>query len=194
MPQYTDYIDRLRNTLIVVDLNFEVWWTYKNEDTRSRFINVMNQYSIFFQTSIHAHFVATVVGLYRLYETRSDAVSIPRVLHRLRAEKVVPEGALQSLSARSKQAKTIWVRVAILRNEVFGHLAIDTTIEEAFRKAALTPNDLAELIIQTKALLNDLTRILERSCHAFNLNRESGEDVVRMLTDLSAYHKRVWHR
>lgn len=63
------YISDLQQTVTAAGLNYEVWWTYKNEDNRPEFVDAMNGYTVFFQTSIHAHFVALLVALYRLYET-----------------------------------------------------------------------------------------------------------------------------
>ena len=40
----------------------------------------MKNYKMFFQTSIHAHFVALIVALYRLYENNKNTINIPQLL------------------------------------------------------------------------------------------------------------------
>ncbi len=71
------YIKSLRDSIIAAEHNHDIWWIYKNKDTRPKYLDVMNSYLSFFQTSIHAHFVAMVIVLYRLYETRRDTISLP---------------------------------------------------------------------------------------------------------------------
>jgi hypothetical protein len=46
----------------------------------------MNRYHLFFSTSIHSHFVALIVALYRLYEKRRDTYNIPRLTDLLEKE------------------------------------------------------------------------------------------------------------
>ncbi len=74
------YISELRHTVTVAGLNYEIWWVYKSKDTRPKYEKTLNQYSLFFSTSIHAHFVAVLLALYRLYETRKDTYNIPQLL------------------------------------------------------------------------------------------------------------------
>src|SRR6187455_2633293 len=74
------YVEELRNAVTVAWLNYEIWWIYKSSDTRSEFVDTMNKYNLFFHASIHAHFVALLVALYRLYETRDDTYNIPTFL------------------------------------------------------------------------------------------------------------------
>lgn len=176
------YIEELRHTVTVAGLNHEIWWTYKSKDTRPQFLDVMNEYSIFFQTSIHAHFVALLVSLYRLYETRKDTYNIPTFLELLEKDAVLPSGTMQSLRSKYAQAKPLWIKVNILRNKVFGHRSVAHTSEEAFAEAAVTPDQLRELMELTKSLLNELTHKLEKSTHAFNFG--AGSDIVRLLTAL----------
>jgi hypothetical protein len=83
------YVAELHHTVTVAALNYEVWWMYSSEDTRPEFVDAMNRYTIFFQTSIHAHFVALLVALYRLYETREDTYNIPSLLQLLRRGSVM---------------------------------------------------------------------------------------------------------
>lgn len=148
----------------------------------------MNRYSLFFQTSIHAHFVALLVELYRLYETRADTFNIPALLKLLKAEKRFPLDTLMSLETVYRdQAKPLWVKVSILRNKAFGHRSTAHTIEEVFRDAGVTPNELSDLMELTKKLLNDLTLAWDSSAHAFN--RGAHEDTVRLLDDLKAIYQ-----
>jgi hypothetical protein len=179
---YKAYVDELRHTITVAGLNYEIWWLYKGKDSRLQHIDVMNRYPIFFSTSLHAHLLALLVLLYRLYETRSDTYNIPRFIELLRADSALAPEVLDSLAARYGTAKPLWVKVNILRNNVFGHRSLALTVEQAFAEAGVAPNELRGLMDVTKDLLNELTHHLEQSTHAFNLG--SAQDLERLLTDM----------
>jgi hypothetical protein len=102
-----EYISDLQQTVIAAGLNYEVWWTYKSEDTRPEFVDAMNSYTVFFQTSIHAHFVALLVALYRLYETRADTFNVPSLLGLLRSHSTFDRGTLDQLDAVYAAAKPL---------------------------------------------------------------------------------------
>lgn len=74
------YISDLRQTVNAAQLNFDIWWAYKSSDTRPVYIDVLNRYPQFFQTSLHAHFVALLIALYRLYEKREGTFNVPKLL------------------------------------------------------------------------------------------------------------------
>lgn len=179
---YKPYIDELRHTVTVAGMNYEAWWVYKGKDTRSRYLPVMNRYTLFFQTSIHAHFVAIVVGLYKLYETRKDTFNIPQFLRLLEKDKALSPDQLKVLKKQCADLKPLWQKVSILRNKVFGHSSKARSSEQAFREAGVTPNNLRDLLEGSKTLLNAVTYDLERSGHAFNLGSRS--DLEAMLTAL----------
>jgi hypothetical protein len=181
------YVTELRHTVTIAWLNYEIWWVYKSSETRPEYVDTMNRYTLFFQTSLHAHFVALLVELYRLYETRKDTYNIPRFLALLKEHDAVPEAATNELEKLYAQAKPLWVKVNILRNKAFGHRSSAHTVSEAFKEAGVTPNELRDLAEITRKLLNTATQAWTRSTHAFNLS--SREDALQLLGDLKAYHE-----
>ena len=52
------YISELRHNVTTAGLHYEVWWVCESEETRPEFVEAMKKYTIFFQASIQAHFVA----------------------------------------------------------------------------------------------------------------------------------------
>jgi AbiU2 len=160
-----EYISDLQQTVIAAGLNYEVWWTYESEDTRPKYVDAMNGYTVFFQTSIHAHFIAQLVALYRLYETRKDTFNIPTLLRLLRAHSTFDQATLDRLDAMHAAAKPLWIKVNILRNNAFGHRSKARTVAEVFSEAAVSPNDLKALVHATMELLNVLTLAWDRSAY-----------------------------
>lgn len=177
-----EYIDELRNTVTVAGLNHEIWWVYKSHETRPKYVDEMNKYPLFFQTSIHAHFVATLVALYRLYETCKDTYNIPDLLSVLEKGNKLPKDKLESLRDQCRAVRQLWIKVSILRNKVFGHRSTAHTTEEAFKEAGVTPNELRDLVAHTKDLLNDLSQAWNGSSDAFNSSAR--DDIIRLLDDL----------
>ena len=176
------YINSLRDTIIAAEHNHDIWWIYKSKDTRPKFIDVMNSYLSFFQTSIHAHFVAMVIALYRLYETRRDTISLPKLLEILNRDHPLSDSAMNRVADMMKKAKAIWIKVGIIRSEIFAHLNDASNIEESFKKADIEYRQFKELIDLSKRILNVVTRDYDQNTHAFNLSAEF--DTKALLTDL----------
>ena len=176
------YIKELQHTVTVAGLNYEIWWVYESQDTKPKYLNTMNRYPLFFQTSIDAHFVATLVALYRLYETRKDTYSIPSLLRILRNQQALDQAAFDQLHQTYKKAWPLWVKVNVLRNKAFGHRSVAHTVEEVFKEAQVTPNELKQLVEATKELLNKISHVWDRSVHAFNLSARG--DTIRLLDDI----------
>lgn len=176
------YINELRHSVSVAGLNYDIWWVYNSKDTRPRYLKTMNRYRLFFHTSIHAHFVATLVALYRLYEIRKDTYNIPSLLRTLKKERALDDQILSRLDQIYQRAKPLWVKVNILRNKAFGHRSLAHTVEEVFKEARVTPNELRQLVEITKKLLNELSHAWDKSVHAFNLGAR--DDTIRLFEDL----------
>ena len=176
------YIHELHQTITQAGLNYEIWWVYKSDDTRPEFIDAMNRYTLFFQTSIHAHFVAMIVALYRLYETRGDTYNIPSFLRLLRKHRTFEDAILTQLNAIYDSARPLWKKVNIIRNNAFGHRSVARTIAEIFKDASISGNDLRALVKHTEELLNVTNRAWDRSTHSFNLGAR--EDLIQLLTDI----------
>lgn len=187
MSEVDRYIEELRDTVRVAWLNYEIWWVYKSSDTRPEYVETMNRYTLFFQTSIHAHFVALLVAFYRLYETRNDTYNIPTFLKLLRGHGSIPDAKIQELDTLYAEAKPLWVKVNILRNKAFGHRSKAHTVSEVFKEAGVTPNDLRDLAEVTKKLLNAATLAWANNAHAFNLS--SRADTLALLQDLKSHHE-----
>ena len=182
MSDVASYISELRHTVTVAGLNYEIWWVYKGSDTRPSYLQTMNRYTPFFNTSLHAHFVATLVALYRLYETRNDTFNVPKLLDRVRSERLFQASDFKRIQDLHDRAIPLWKKVAILRNKAFGHRSTAHTVDDVFTEAKVSPNELKHLMEITKQLLNEISRAHDHSVHAFNLGAR--EAAIRLLDDL----------
>lgn len=114
MADIGSYITELRNTVTVAGLNHEIWWVLKSKDTRPKYVKTLNRYSLFFSTAIHAHFVATLVALYRLYETRRDTYNIPQLLRLAKTDSRFTPDEIAEFGALYARAKPLWAKVCVL--------------------------------------------------------------------------------
>lgn len=176
------YVEELQHTCVVAGLNYEIWWLYKEKESRKRFVDTLNDYPLFFQTSLHAHFVAMIIALYRFFETRHDTVNFPGLIKLLKKDGSITQADLKKFESKINQAKILWRKVSVLRNNLFGHKATTLDNDGIWKKACLTPNQLRDLINDCKRLLNMITAAWNRSSHAFNLS--AAEDTKRLLEDL----------
>jgi hypothetical protein len=103
-------------------------------------------------------------------------------MKRLEAEAAIPRRKLTGLKRRINTLTPIWKKVSIIRNNVFGHRNAGLAVQEAFRRAAVTPNQLRAQIKKTADLLNAISLELDGSWHAFNLR--GTEDTRRVLAAL----------
>ena len=163
-------------------LNYEVWWAYRSPDTRPKHIETMNRCAKFFSASQHAHFVALIMALYRLYETRNDTYSIPLFLKHLRKQGIIEKHKLVELEKMHRDVRTNWKKMSTLRNKAFAHRTNELDIDDVFKEADICPDDIKALIAKTEKLMNTLSKSVNRSVHIFNYG--SGEDAVQLLQDL----------
>jgi len=179
------YIKVLQDTVMAASLNYDVWWTYTQHRLRVRFLDILNAYPTFFRTSIHAHFVALVVALYRIYETRSDTFNLPGLIQRLKSQGILPAKVLAPIERRVSNSRKLWIKVSVLRNEAFAHRTSAYSVSDVFRKAHVTPNELRDLVRKTQQTLNKISYALNHSRHTFSLCAVT--DTKAMLADLKAF-------
>lgn len=175
-------VQELQNALTVAGLNYGIWWVYKEKESRKRFVDILNTYPLFFQTSLHAHFVAMIVSLYRLYETRKNTINMHQLIKLLKNQDSIPNQEIERIESEIKQIKPLWVKVSVLRNKIFGHRSNALDYNEVLKEADVTPNQFKKLIDESKRILNEMTSLWNGSRHAFNLS--ATKDTVELLEDL----------
>ena len=87
-----------------------------------------------------------------------------------------------SVAELMQKAKPLWIKIGIVRSEIFAHLSDDNGIENSFKKADLKYRDFNELIELSKRIINVITQDYDRNTHAFNLSAEL--DTKALLNDL----------
>jgi hypothetical protein len=176
------HVKELQHAIVIAKLNYEIWWLYKGKQNRKRFVDVLNDYPLFFQTSLHAHFVAMIIALYRLCETRKDTINLLQLVRLLRKDSTLPVQEIKSMESDIARMKPLWQKVSILRNDMFGHQSNKFDDDTVWKKASVTSNQFKKLIHDSEDVLNRITHVWAKSTHVFNLSATS--DAERLLADL----------
>ena len=167
-PALNEHVASLHQLLLRASLNYDIWWVYKSRQTRPVYVETMNRHLKFFSAGIHAHFLAYVAAMYAMYETRKDTYNCSQLLKLFAAEPGISAQQVSEARALLNLAKPIWLKVGILRNEVFAHASANTSTSAAFKKAAVSPDEFAELLDLSRRLLNAIRVASGSGRHSYN--------------------------
>ncbi|MBL8200994.1 MAG: hypothetical protein JNK40_08490 [Chromatiales bacterium] len=162
----------------------DIWFYYEGANTRSSILDTMQNYSEFFRFDAHAHFIALVVHLYALFESRSNTINFPSLVREAERSEVFSAEAIIKAKGILAIAEPLFTKVSILRNNLFGHRSAHLSYKEAFTKAAISPDQLRELAaygLQIANLLLNARGLAEQEFHSLSL-----EHTKRLLSDLKA--------
>jgi hypothetical protein len=181
------HVRELRDALILTGHNYDIWWLLKDKETRKKLVAPLTiYYPNFFETSLHAHFVAMVVGCYRVFEPRRDTINISNLMHLIENEGLVARNDILRVEAEIKELKQVWRKIYILRNEMFAHRSKVSPKNEIWKKADLRPNNLKWFIENSKQLLNTINQVRFNMDIPFNsVNWQVSEAAKDLLQDLN---------
>ncbi len=176
-------LTELCQTVTEADYNYQVWWIYREQESRAYYFGVLDEYSNFFSVSTYAHFLALIISYYKLYEKRTDTENIPRLIKQFNE---LVESEDEYLNDKLNEADAIWIKVKMLRNKVYAHKCKDNNYEDIFKKIGITPEELRRL---TKISLKILNYVSDKvGCGHCGVDEEFvSSDTLRLLDDLRAY-------
>ncbi len=174
------HINEIQHAIVVAGLNYDIWWTYKVKKYRAMLLDADGTYPLFFKTSLHAHFVAMIVALYRLFETRTDTVNFNQLVILIEQNNQLSGTEINGLKKRISNLNPLWIKIGILRNKIFAH-ATNQSINP-WQEAKMTGNDLKKMIRRCQILLNLVSSRWDRSSYVFNLSAKT--DTRNLLKDL----------
>lgn len=165
---------------------YDLWWLYEGADTRPQILDTMNAFSEFFRFDSHAHFVAFVVHIATLFERRSDTVNLPVLIGEVDALASTVE-AMTEAKHLVEQVQPLASKVVILRSNLFAHRSASLSYAEAFRKAAVAPNELRTLADAALRVVNCLRAARGREGQGFDdLSRRHLAAMLQVLSDRRA--------
>lgn len=179
-----EMVEQLHHMLVYAAVDYEIWHVLKAKEYRDRFLTTMLEHTDYFLAAARAHHVATIVGIYGMYETRHDTFSVPSLLKAIGKLPHVSNEIHDELDERKAKAKEIWIKVSKVRNLVFGHKSSKYTTEQVYQIAGLTADDLKDILDQTNELLNFAATHVYGTSYASAIHPT--ESAVRMLEALQA--------
>jgi hypothetical protein len=165
---------------------YDIWWLSDEPVTSAEILPTMDRYSDFFLLDKHAHWVALIVQVAGLFEKtrRKDTVNFNALIKS--AKPCIANSALESAFAILGAAELTSLKVKDLRDNLFAHRSASLSYSEVFRRAALTSNQLCELIGRGLQIANILLDARELPCESFDdLPRRSVHALLNDLASLS---------
>jgi hypothetical protein len=132
-------------SLTVASASYDIWWLYKNQDTRD--LDAMNNFPTFFLYDEEAHFRNIIVSLHTLYDTHPRTITIKSLIHELEP------GAAKSIWRKYNAVHDTAKKVSHVRHNGIAHRNADESYADTLKKAKLRPNDLKKLISDSLDLL-----------------------------------------
>ena len=144
---------------------------------------MLHEYPEFFNNSLQAHFLVIVVELYKLFETRKNTVNFPRLISVMRQHKLLDKKLLGEVESLLVALKPIWVKISVLRSELFAHTSFSGLQQKGFQKANVTPKQIKDLIEGAKRLLNLISKGVDKNTYLFE--QQATTATVRVLDALN---------
>jgi hypothetical protein len=114
---------------MAADCHHKIWWIFWNSEDRAEYAEAIDETVLYFRAAISAHFLATIVALYALYERRRDTFNIPDAI------KQAPQIVRTAVQSKRDAAKFLWIKISIIRNECLAHVSSNFSTSDVFKKA-----------------------------------------------------------
>ena len=156
MDTLDEQLDELVQSMMTARANYDIWWIYKNDTDRQKYINALNEFPEFFRVGIHAHFVAMIMALYKLYDKRADVISIPTLLTEAAKHSWIPSQLISSITLKIDEIEVIFKKLKTLRHKLFAHRDKNIDYKQLFADVAITYDEIRLFIDHTLCILNKL--------------------------------------
>jgi len=175
---------------IVAELSqhYALWWELGHPEIRSKWKRQFNDHSDFFDSSARAHFQSVLIMAYQLLDSRSDVVSIRKLLQEIE----VSHSALVAASnAAISPHQEIFDRMNGIRSKVFAHRDSALGPDAIFELASLSPEAIGACVDTLCRVMNDLFFALVPDSEEFEFYEEihhrtdcARDDLQRILAAL----------
>jgi DNA-directed RNA polymerase subunit F len=180
MNTFEERLDELAQTANRADLHYTIWWIYRHEGPTYK--KVMNEFLGFFRASLGAHFVAMVLELYKLLDSRTDSVSLKSLLEEAGKFSELDAETIDTLKEKVATLGPMREKVALLRHKLFAHRDRELSYDSVLASAAVKPDDFRDLIDRAFDILNEV--FVVRRMGTWPRDHRTGRDTHRLLDTL----------
>lgn len=170
-PIFNRYLVELTNTAYSASCHYQIWWIYKKD--RSKYVGIMNKYLGFFGPSISAHFVAMLMALCNLYDTRKDTVNFKNLVEIIKENHLLDGSIVVNIEDLLKEKEALIKKMCILRSNHFAHISENINYDRTLKKVNIKYNNFQELIELSYKVFNNINYVSRTS--------RSEEDTYRLL-------------
>jgi hypothetical protein len=163
-------------------LFLDLWFYFEEKTTRAKIIDTMREYNEFFRFTPHAYFVAYIVHIAAMFDRRKDTISLPRLAKEMKMSRLLQGNSAAEVDRLLAEAAPIASKVLVLRHYAFAHRSARISYDDAFKQAAVKPNQLHELTEVALKIANRLLLARGLKGEAFTtLPREDAEKMMKAL-------------
>jgi HEPN superfamily AbiU2-like protein len=157
----------IRADVIGARQHFEVYRTWMHTRYRLRYREVFIVYGNFIACDLRAHFAGMVTCVGRIFDSNPKAIGIAALLK--------ADPSLEQVKpALLANARKLWdEKVIYLRHQVVAHRSGGSNVEDAFKRAGISLNDLGRMIALCDKLIDAWSRKL--GCHVHNSSGAKGD-------------------
>ena len=158
MPKlpFDERLERAAHLVVLARRFYDVWWFYEGADTRPGILKTMNRFPEFFRFDSHAHDVAMVTHLAMLFENRRDTINFEALIDEAERDNLVAPADVAEAKKRLGSISPLRPKLAILRSNLIAHRSDSISYEDAYTKAAITPNQLRDLTEAGRSIVSIL--------------------------------------
>ena len=101
-------------------------------------------------------------------ENKRETINFIQLIKEIKTNPKFTIEHIKHIEEMLTEAKIIWRKISILRSNQFAHCNYDLSQNGAFEKANIKPNEFKQFISQLEKIINYISRIYNKSSHAFN--------------------------
>jgi hypothetical protein len=182
---FDERLERAAQLVVRSRIFYDIWLYFEGEETRPAIIETMRCFNEFFRFESHAHFVAFVVHIAALFERRRDTINLPLLVSEMKLTNLLSAECAAEVDTLVSQSEQLASKVIIMRSNLFAHRSATLSYADAFKKAAITANQLRDLTEIALKIANRLMLARNRNSHFFNVLPRADADA--MLKTLARY-------
>lgn len=148
-------VDELLDIMADVSASYAVWRELTDASNRSRYESTKDAYEGFFLAVDRANLAMVINGLHMLLEDKSNTDNLQAVLKRQRSMGCLYEARVDKWLDEIASWQSSTNKITLIRSNVFAHRGGKATAAEFMRQAAITPDEIGQLIHRTEALLKE---------------------------------------
>lgn len=165
--EFNDDFRRLYYAALDAKRAYQIWWLFINKDERPKYGTVLKHYMHFFSPSIHAHFVAMLMALCKIYD-KNYGKNLKKFIKLSNEASFIKTDVIKEIENQISSVVPIIGKLHTLRNNYYAHIQLDG--EAVYKIVGIKPNDFRDIIGLTIDLLDKIAISSNKGKFSFEFN------------------------